>query len=150
MRPVIHSVVLPSQLAEFTEEIRQFLSELGRVGEPLSGECSPPIDVHETENALVITVDLPGVDSQFIRIVAKGATLLIAGEKAVRRGRGESSFHLVERGYGRFARTVHLTVPCNTAEAHAELAHGELRVTLPKLSERRGRRIPIAVRSMSA
>ena len=72
----------------------------------LTGECSPPIDVYETDDALEIVVDLPGVDRDAVRVVAKGDAVLIAGEKAPRRGRGDSSFHLVERGFGR------LRAPC--------------------------------------
>ena len=50
---------------------------------------------------------------------------------------------LVERGFGRFARTVRFTTPCDTAHATAVLEKGELRISLPKIAERRGRTIPI-------
>jgi HSP20 family protein len=149
MRSHIRAVALPSELGEFAEEVRQALAELGRLGDPLTGECSPPIDVHETDVALEITMDLPGVSEQSVRILAKADTVLLIGEKPVRRGRGDSSFHLVERGYGRFARTVRLTVPCDTSRARATLADGELRITIPKISERRGRRIPIAIQTQT-
>jgi HSP20 family protein len=149
MRPHIRTIVLPSDLGEFSEEVRQALAELGQLGDSLSGECSPPIDVHETEAALEITMDLPGVSAQSVRIVAKADVILLIGEKPARRGRGDSSFHLVERGYGRFARTVRLTVPCDTSRASATLADGELRISLPKIGERRGRRIPIAIQTQT-
>jgi len=146
MRSRIHAVVLPSEVGEFAEEVQRIFRELGRAyGESLSGECSPAIDVFETDEALEIAVDLPGVDAGAIRILAKGQSLLIAGEKAPRRGRGDSSFHLVERGYGRFARAVRLNVPCDAARARATLIQGELRITLPKIGDRRGRVIAVAV-----
>jgi HSP20 family protein len=85
------------------------------------------------------------VESNAVRIVVKGNAVLIAGEKTPRRGRGDSSFHLVERGYGRFARVARLAKPCDTANARATLVAGELRVSLPKLKERRGRTIPISI-----
>ena len=122
-------------------------TELGRTfgGETLAGECSPPIDVFETDDALEITVDLPGVDPAAVRVLAKADALLIAGEKAPRRGRGESSFHLVERGFGRFARTVRLDRACDAAKGRATLIDGELRVSIPKIADRRGRTITIPV-----
>jgi HSP20 family protein len=147
MRPPL--LVLPSEIGDFADEVRRVFGELGRLAEPLSGECAPPIDVHETDDALEVVVDLPGVDPQAIRVVARGSALLVAGEKAARRGRGDSSFHLVERGYGRFARTVRLTVPCLTSAARAVLALGELRITLPKIKERRAHGIPVAVNIIS-
>jgi HSP20 family protein len=75
----------------------------------------------------------------------KGMFVLIVGEKASRRGRGDSSFHLVERGLGRFARSVRLMAACDAGRAEATLENGELRVRLPKIVDRRGRgiRIPI-------
>jgi HSP20 family protein len=94
---------------------------------------------------LEIVVDLPGVRRDAVRILAKKDAILIAGDKAPRRARGESSFHLVERGYGRFARVVRLTRACDTARARATLTDGELRVSLPKIADRRGQSIPITI-----
>jgi HSP20 family molecular chaperone IbpA len=71
--------------------------------------------------------------------------VLIAGEKAARRARRESSFHLVERGYGRFARVVRLGRACDTSKARATLVNGELRVSIPKIAERRSISIPITI-----
>jgi len=113
--------------------------------ESLAGECSPPLDVFETDDALEISVDLPGVDPATVRIVAKGDSILIAGEKLARRARGESTFHLVERGYGRFARVVRLARACDTSKVRARLVEGELRISVPKAAERRGRPIPISI-----
>ena len=146
MRSRIHAVVLPGEVGDFVEEVKQIYRELGRnIGESLVGECSPPLDVFETDDSVEVAVDLPGVDIASIRVLLKGNNLLVAGEKASRRGRGDSSFHLVERGYGRFARAVRLTAPCDTARARAKLVGGELRVSIPKVAERRGRPIQIAV-----
>jgi HSP20 family protein len=146
--PRIHAVVLPSEAAEFADDLRRLFIELSRtagVG-TLTGECSPALDVYETDDVVEIAMDLPGVDAAAIRIVAKGSSVLIAGEKTPRRGQGDSSFHLVERGYGRFARVVRLTSACETSRAQATLEAGELRVSLPKIKDRRGRSrsIPIA------
>lgn len=121
--------------------------ELGRVfgAEALAGECSPAIDVYETDDTIEIAVDLPGVDPSAVRVMAKGDSILIVGEKPPRRARGESSFHLVERGYGRFARAVRNIRPCDVARASAALVDGELRISLPKMTDRRGRTVQIPV-----
>jgi HSP20 family protein len=139
--------VLPLEIGEFADEVRAVFVELGRAfgAESLAGECSPPIDVYETDDSHEILVDLPGVDPSAVRIVVKGAGVLIAGEKAPRRGRGDSSFHLVERGFGRFARAVRLPSPCDASRARAVLAQGGLRLSLPKIPDRRGRRFTVDV-----
>jgi len=151
MRSRVHAIVMPSEaLGEFVDEVQQIFAELGRgYGlDTLAGECTPPIDVYETDASLEISVDLPGVDPGSVRVVVKGSGVLIAGDKAPRRGRGDSSFHLVERGFGRFARTVRFTTACDTANAKAVLEKGELRISVPKIADRRGLTIPITVKKI--
>ncbi len=148
MRSRVHVALVPSEIGDFAEEIRRIFAELGRASGPdgLAGECSPPVDVFETDEAVEIAVDLPGVPPAAVRVVAKGDTLLVAGEKVTRRGHGvDSSFHLVERGFGRFARSVRLGRPCDTSRARATFSAGELRITVPKIAERRGGALRIEI-----
>src|SRR5258708_26808948 len=100
MRHRVHAIALPSEVGDFADEVRRVFLELGRVfgAESLAGECSPAVDVFETDDAVEIAVDLPGVTPSAVRIIAKGDTVLIVGEKPARRAHGDSSFHLVERG----------------------------------------------------
>jgi HSP20 family protein len=149
MRSRIEAVVLPAEPVEFRDEVRRMFRELDRheEAEPLTGECVPPLDVYENDHTIEISVDLPGVAADAVRVVAKGGTILIAGHKRARRTRGDSNFHLVERGYGRFIRAVRLSSPCDTSHASASMNDGELRITIPRLGERRGRAIPIAIAS---
>jgi HSP20 family protein len=146
MRPRVPAIALASEIDDFADEIRDFF-DLGRAfgSESLAGECSPAVDVYETDDAVEVVADLPGVGAASVRVLAKGESLLIAGDKSPRRVRGESTFHLVERGYGRFARVVRLDRPCDASHARVTLAHGELRISLPKIAERRGRPIPVAI-----
>ena len=145
MRSRVHAVLLPPEVGDFADEIRRIFGELGRAfgADSLTGECAPAVDVFETDGAMEITVDLPGVAPSTVRVLMKSDTVLIAGEKTARRGHGESSFHLVERGFGRFARTVRLGRPCDASRARAHFSSGELRITIPKIAERRGRTIQI-------
>jgi HSP20 family protein len=140
MRSRIHAVALPSEIGDFADDVRRVFMDLGRAfgEESLAGECLPPVDVYETEAAVEIVVDLPGVTAESLRLVGRGDSVLVAGEKAARRVRGESSFHLVERGYGRFARVVRLNRPCDVSRAQGRLVNGELHVTVPKIVDRRG------------
>jgi HSP20 family protein len=147
MQRHIQTIAVPSDVGDFAAEIRQVFLELGPSfgAESLVGECSPAIDVYETDESLEIVVDLPGADPSAIRILAKGDAVLIAGDKARTRPRGDSSFHLVERGYGRFARSVRLARPCDMSRAAATFKNGELRIRFPKIAERRGHAIRIDV-----
>jgi HSP20 family protein len=147
MRQQVHVLTLPSEASEFADELRRMFLELGRSA--LTGECSPPLDVFESDEKIEIVMDLPAVSPDAVRIAAIGNAVLIAGEKTPRRNRGDASFHLVERGYGRFARVVRLVTACDLSRARAAVRDGELRVSVPKIKERRGRAIPIAPTSES-
>ena len=147
MRTRMHAVAFPSEIGDFAEEVRRVFIEFGRAfsAESLTGECSPPVDVYETDDAVEIAVDLPGVNRDAVRIMCKGDTILVVGEKAPRLAGPDSSFHLVERGYGRFARVVRLNRACDTANARARLVDGELHVSVSKIGDRRGKTIIIAL-----
>jgi HSP20 family protein len=147
MPPRYHAIALPSEIGDFADEVRRVFLELGRAfgTESPAGECSPAVDVYETDDTIEIAVDVPGVDPAAIRVLSKGDAVLIAGEKPARRVQAESTFHLVERGYGRFARAIRIARPCDTSRGTARVAGGELRISLPKISERRGKTITIAV-----
>ena len=110
MRSRFQAVALPAEVGEFADDVQQIFRELGRAFGPesLIGECAPALDVYETDDKLEIAMDLPGVDAMAVRIVIRGSAVLIAGEKPARRGQGDSNFHLVERGFGRFVRLVRL------------------------------------------
>jgi HSP20 family protein len=152
MRSRIQGVVLPSEVGDFADEIRRVFLELGRTFGPgtLAGECSPALDVYEADEAVHVTVDLPGVAPTAVRVLIKGQNLLIVGEKPARAARTESSFHLVERGFGRFVRTVRIGHAVDARSARATLVAGELRVIIPKITERRGQPIQVALSSPSA
>ena len=130
------------------EEARRLFEMLDRDHTPadLPGECSPPLDVVETADALEIVVDLPGVAAEDVQVVFGGGTLVIGGRKLPPGcEHREAAFHLVERGFGRFARAVRVTGAFDAGRARATLNGGELRVVLPRIEERRGREIRIAV-----
>ena len=112
-----------------------------------AGECAPPMDVLETAEAVEIVIDLPGVTVADLRILFSHGTLIVAGRKLPGPcGHREAAFHLAERSFGRFTRAVRLSGAFDAGRASASLNGGELRLTLPRIEERRGRdiRIPIA------
>jgi HSP20 family protein len=147
VRPRVQAFAFATDIEDFADEIERVFHALGRSFSPesLAGECSPQIDVYETDDTLEVVTDLPGVTARSVHIIAKGDGVLIAGEKTPHRTRGESTFHLVECGYGRFARVVRLGRSCDASRATATFAHGELRISIPKVADRRGRRIPIPI-----
>ena len=116
--------------------------------EPQSAaECSPPLDVIETDAGIEVLVDLPGVPRAGVQVMLARNVLLVAGHKLPPTcDHAEAGFHLAERAFGRFARAVRLEGAFDGAAVTATMSAGELRVSLPRLEDRRGREIRIPVR----
>ena len=129
---------------DLSQEVRRLFDDLARRRPErrafVSGECSPTLDVLETEHAVEIVADVPGIPADALRVLIKNNVDLIVGEnERAEPSRTPTSYHLVERDFGRFARAVRIQTAVDASRARATLAHGELRVAVPKLVERRGR-----------
>lgn len=134
--------------SELTDDARELLAELDREVPgvlQINTECRPAVDVFETTTGLEVVVDVPGVPPDSIRVAIRRGVLLIVGAKLATPPHPSARFHLAERSYGRFARVVRLTGAFDAAHARAVTRAGELRITLPRLEDRRGRilRIPV-------
>jgi HSP20 family protein len=137
-----------TQRRPLAEDLRALLEELDRTGapsDPARGEYAPAVDVTETDDALEVLVNVPGVSADLIRVVARPNALIIAGDKRPSRAPVGAVFHLAERDSGRFARVIHLSNAFDARRATARLHQGELRISVPKLSERRGDAVPIPI-----
>lgn len=115
---------------------------------PQPGEWSPPVDLCESEAAVTIRIEVPGVRAENIRVGLTGAQLRVYGEKKRRVPRGGSLQHLCsERAFGPFNRIVSLRRwTLSVREASAELSNGVLIVHLPKATERRGAEFRVTVK----
>ena len=134
---------LPPELGPFAEELRRAFAELDTRRDTADaachGEYQPAVDVIETAEAVEVTIDLPGVTAADIRVIVRGGLIMVVGDKyPPRPAPPGSTFHLAERGFGRFARMVRLSSAYDARHASATLRHGALRIVVPKLQERRG------------
>jgi len=105
----------------------------------------PQVDVEETEDAIQVRVELPGLEREDFSVEAYQDRLVVRGEKKLKREKKESGFHQVECKYGSFTRV--LPLPCETIaeKAEAEYRNGVLRVDLPKTNECKKKRIAVKV-----
>jgi HSP20 family protein len=124
------------------------LQEANETESPLvSGTWAPPVDLCETEQGISIRVELPGVNAEQIKIGLSNTKLRIWGEKKRRPNRRRIISYLCsERSFGKFGRIVHLRWTVCIRDASAELKGGMLHIFLPKIEDRRGEEVLIAVK----
>jgi HSP20 family protein len=135
-------------ITDVADDVRALLAEIDR-GLPdagrLRGECRPPLDVIETATSIEVVVDIPGVTANVVRVLMRRNVLLVVGAKGGSTTERPKRVHVAERNYGRFARTVRVDAAVDAKRATASLRAGQLRVVLPRVTDRRGQAIPIQV-----
>jgi HSP20 family protein len=107
------------------------------------GGFALPLDVAETENDFVVKASLPGVKPEDVQITVHGDTLTIRAETKAEEDRKGEHWHLRERRFGSFQRSLSLATPVNSDQARAHYEHGVLTLTLPKAEAAKPRQIKI-------
>jgi HSP20 family protein len=121
------------------------LLELKSSGGESGGEWLPNADVYETPDELVVKFEVPGVSLQDVSLAISGNNLILRGEKKRTESSKGAQYHCMERGFGKFKRVVHIASPVNTHMAATELVDGVLKVTFPRVPNRRGEEVPIKI-----
>ena len=93
----------------------------------------PRADVHETDDEVVVTAEMPGLEEKDFEIDLSQGVLTLKGEKRhEREEKAEGAVHRIERGYGKFQRTIPLPCEVVAEKATADYRRGLLTVKLPK------------------
>jgi len=133
-----------NQVHQLQGEVNRLFDRWGEGGRQLFGAAEfPPLNLWEEDDAFVLEAELPGMDLKDLEIYVTGHTQLTlkgerrppAPEKGVK--------HRLERGYGKFVRTLTLPVAVDENNVEARLEQGVLTVRLPKHEGARPRKINI-------
>ena len=102
----------------------------------------PAVDVEETDDAYIVTAEVPGFDKEDIEVELHNNVLIIRGKKEQKEGR---KFLRRERAWSsaQFQRMLQLPGPVSHSGVSAEFSRGELVITLPKEERTRGFKIPL-------
>lgn len=95
----------------------------------------PRVNVEETEREVVVTADLPGLEEKDVQVTMDDDVLILRGERKEEREEKRKDYHLMERSFGSFHRTLPLPAGVDREKIKAALKKGVLTVTLPKRPE---------------
>jgi HSP20 family protein len=98
---------------------------------------SPRVDIAESKDAIEVTAELPGVDEKDLDVTLTNGMLTVRGEKKSTRDEQDKdkNWHVVERSYGSFSRTIPLPFGPDPAKVEAKFDKGVLHIHLPKPAE---------------
>ena len=88
--------------------------------------------MEETDKDVLVRLELPGMEKDDCQITIEGNMLHLSGEKRFEREAHDSTYHLMERAYGAFERSIPLPRNVNVEQAEASFKNGVLTVRLPK------------------
>lgn len=108
-----------------------------------SGLWIPPVDIMETDDAYLVSVEIPGVNKDAVHIRIQDEKLTISGER--KRQQHDIHHFRKERVDGPFSRTIALPGPVDQSQVTAKYNNGILEITLPKQEKDKGREIKIDV-----
>ncbi|HKZ04468.1 MAG TPA: Hsp20/alpha crystallin family protein [Methylomirabilota bacterium] len=131
-----------------TEMNRLFDAFLGRPAPALetgSRFWMPSVDVWETNDELILSVDVPGVPEKEISLSITGDVLTLKGERRGNERPNRDGYVHGERPFGRFERSLRIPVPVEAERVKATYRDGVLDVRLPKAASSRPKEIKIAV-----
>jgi HSP20 family protein len=104
---------------------------------------APALDISERKDAYLVTVELPGVETDDLQITLEDGLLTIQGERHFAHDSSEQQFHRVERRYGAFRRSITLPAHVQAEQIEASFDNGVLQIMVPKMEEATPKRIQV-------
>ena len=123
----------------FTRNFPRFFDE----GDASMTTWMPAVDIYETEHALTLKAELPGVDPKDIEARVEDGTLYLKGERKFEKESKKENYHRIERTYGSFMRSFALPTSVDADKVSAEYKDGVLTLTLPKKEEAKAKTITV-------
>ncbi len=105
----------------------------------------PRIDLSEDENEYLLKAELPEVERNDIKVRVDDGVLTLSGERRFEKEESNKTYHLTERSYGIFARSLSLPEDADADRISAEFKDGLLRISLPKSESKKPKEIQIKV-----
>ena len=132
-----------SLLEEMDRLVSQAMGELARPAR--TATYVAPVDLYETDEALVLEMWAPGLSPEDIEVSLEGSKLTIRGEVKPLADEKVRRYYLQEIPHGSFVRSFTLPVEVDADKVKAEFKNGVLKLVLPKVEAAKAKRIPVEV-----
>jgi|NOAtaT_6_FD_contig_71_3738396_length_856_multi_5_in_0_out_0_2 HSP20 family protein len=123
---------------ELFTEMDRFFEDLG------ARSFAPACEISESENSFHMSIDLPGMGKEDIKVEMKENVLLVSGERKQEYKTDEQrTTHYAEKRYGNFNRSFSLPNTANPEKIEAKFENGVLNLTIPKIEASKARTVEI-------
>ena len=128
---------------EMDDLMTRFQADWNGNGNGLKALISPSVDLSETDDALQIRMDVPGLKADEINIEVSGNTVRVSGEHKEEKEEKGKTFHRLERRSGSFSRSLTLPVAVKEGQVTAESTDGVLTINLPKVEAAKTQKVAV-------
>jgi HSP20 family molecular chaperone IbpA len=108
-----------------------------------AGAWMPSMDVYETEDRIVATLELPGIEPDGVEVSVEDSTLTVSGKREFSSEIKEDDYRRLERRYGSFTRAITLPQTADTDKVEAHFDKGVLTIEVPKVEKAKTKKIQI-------
>ena len=133
-------------------ELERMRSEMDRIWDRFSRDVSsstfkqdwnPSLNLAETEDSLVAELEVPGINPEDINVSVTGEMLTVTGDKKQEANREGKNYHVAERVYGKFSRSVRLPTAVDPDRVQARYKDGILWISMGKTAAVKSKRIEV-------
>jgi len=133
-------------------ELERMRTEMDRIWDRFSKDVSsstfkqdwnPSLNLAETEDSLVAELEVPGINPEDINVSVTGEMLTVTGDKKQEANREGKNYHVAERVYGKFSRSVRLPTTVNPDRVQARYKDGILWISMGKTATVKSKRIEV-------
>lgn len=131
---------------EVTEEDFGLTLELQRLEKGMEYFSAYPLaDVYEIDDFIIIELEVPGLSKEDLVIEATNNYIYVSGIKVQKTSSEKTKFYCLGRTYGAFKRTFEVPIPFNLDGVRAKLENGVLTIKLPKVVDKRKKKVKIKI-----
>src|ERR1700692_2875833 len=125
-------------------EIDRLFNEFAQgVGPDGAKNIVPSIEISETDKAIEISAEMPGLERKDVEITIEDDTLTIRGEKKIEENQKDKNIKHSERAYGVFLRVLQLPPGIDLSSVQATMSNGVLKITIPKPAKPEPKKIEV-------
>ena len=136
-----------SDLVTLRQAMDHFFDDWGKptsqLVNPFSEMGSMPVDMYQTDKAVVVKASLPGMEPEEVDISITGDVVTLKGEHKEEHEVKEENYLRREHRYGTYYRSLRIPVPIETEDAEAYFDNGILTLILPKMEEAKSKQIKV-------
>ena len=132
-----------NELESMNRQLSRLLDDAGNTEGADVRHWAPAVDIRETDDALVVQAELPGIDKKDVKVEVHNGVLTISGERRYEKDVREKNVHRVERAYGSFTRSFSLPTNVDHDKVDASMKDGVLEVRLHKRESAKAKSIEV-------